>query len=114
MIRRPPRSTLFPYTTLFRSIPPEKLPRIVEPWTIIGELTAQAAEACGLVPGIPIAAGGGDQAAGALGAGSLGAGIIFRRGGTVADLFPLVFQYGARVAAPNVRVGRSLDPVVVM
>src|SRR2546430_10913726 len=23
MIRRPPRSTLFPYTTLFRSLPPE-------------------------------------------------------------------------------------------
>src|SRR2546427_1714889 len=23
MIRRPPRSTLFPYTTLFRSIPPQ-------------------------------------------------------------------------------------------
>src|SRR5258707_14328779 len=27
MIRRPPRSTLFPYTTLFRSIP-EKSPRV--------------------------------------------------------------------------------------
>src|SRR3712207_8448139 len=25
MIRRPPRSTLFPYTTLFRSIPPDAL-----------------------------------------------------------------------------------------
>src|SRR5437660_7994547 len=25
MIRRPPRSTLFPYTTLFRSFPPEAL-----------------------------------------------------------------------------------------
>src|SRR5260370_19327242 len=25
MIRRPPRSTLFPYTTLFRSIEPERL-----------------------------------------------------------------------------------------
>src|SRR2546426_6343355 len=25
MIRRPPRSTLFPYTTLFRSIPPRRL-----------------------------------------------------------------------------------------
>src|SRR5260370_30670462 len=25
MIRRPPRSTLFPYTTLFRSKPPERL-----------------------------------------------------------------------------------------
>src|SRR5260221_6253854 len=37
MIRRPPRSTLFPYTTLFRSVldqgrgvPPEDLPRIFE------------------------------------------------------------------------------------
>src|SRR3990172_5605635 len=27
MIRRPPRSTLFPYTTLFRSTPPTKLRR---------------------------------------------------------------------------------------
>src|SRR2546426_5527469 len=26
MIRRPPRSTLFPYTTLFRSMPPQYLP----------------------------------------------------------------------------------------
>src|SRR2546430_8092934 len=25
MIRRPPRSTLFPYTTLFRSVPPSPL-----------------------------------------------------------------------------------------
>src|SRR2546429_2248255 len=27
MIRRPPRSTLFPYTTLFRSVPRERCPR---------------------------------------------------------------------------------------
>src|SRR3712207_8850792 len=27
MIRRPPRSTLFPYTTLFRSVRPPGLPR---------------------------------------------------------------------------------------
>src|SRR2546425_4184074 len=27
MIRRPPRSTLFPYTTLFRSLPPEDVAR---------------------------------------------------------------------------------------
>src|SRR5258708_29837065 len=26
MIRRPPRSTLFPYTTLFRSHPPQRAP----------------------------------------------------------------------------------------
>src|SRR2546430_12487556 len=29
MIRRPPRSTLFPYTTLFRSVPAESESRIV-------------------------------------------------------------------------------------
>src|SRR3712207_8704880 len=28
MIRRPPRSTLFPYTTLFRSLSPEQLKQI--------------------------------------------------------------------------------------
>src|ERR1051325_4952914 len=32
MIRRPPRSTLFPYTTLFRSI--ERLPRLVRDWKL--------------------------------------------------------------------------------
>src|SRR5256885_3240817 len=31
MIRRPPRSTLFPYTTLFRSAPPAPLEREVIP-----------------------------------------------------------------------------------
>src|SRR5258708_24252136 len=30
MIRRPPRSTLFPYTTLFRSCPNEGVPK--DPW----------------------------------------------------------------------------------
>src|SRR3712207_7405809 len=29
MIRRPPRSTLFPYTTLFRSVHEEELPLVV-------------------------------------------------------------------------------------
>src|SRR3712207_6913822 len=29
MIRRPPRSTLFPYTTLFRSVDPDMDPRLV-------------------------------------------------------------------------------------
>src|SRR3712207_8174883 len=30
MIRRPPRSTLFPYTTLFRSVPGKKLELVQE------------------------------------------------------------------------------------
>src|SRR5438309_7725610 len=32
MIRRPPRSTLFPYTTLFRSILTARLPTITGSW----------------------------------------------------------------------------------
>src|SRR5438876_8025849 len=32
MIRRPPRSTLFPYTTLFRSRSPRRLPPRGSPW----------------------------------------------------------------------------------
>src|SRR5437016_8976249 len=41
MIRRPPRSTLFPYTTLFRSLELERLldvrHRFVEPFPALGE-----------------------------------------------------------------------------
>src|SRR5256885_8310721 len=33
MIRRPPRSTLFPYTTLFRSRPGGVPPRAAAPWS---------------------------------------------------------------------------------
>src|SRR2546430_3139704 len=38
MIRRPPRSTLFPYTTLFRSAYVHKIVR--RPWTGVFELQA--------------------------------------------------------------------------
>src|SRR5690349_23165126 len=33
MIRRPPRSTLFPYTTLFRSVPPGSSPPAMLPFS---------------------------------------------------------------------------------
>src|SRR5258708_11037195 len=37
MIRRPPRSTLFPYTTLFRSLrTPDKVARSVCPYCAVG------------------------------------------------------------------------------
>src|SRR5690348_17851005 len=39
MIRRPPRSTLFPYTTLFRSL---QAWRRLTSWTAAGELAAVA------------------------------------------------------------------------
>src|SRR5256885_4018224 len=48
MIRRPPRSTLFPYTTLFRSAA-SQVPHVVIAWTpfvIRGEVPAVGAESC--------------------------------------------------------------------
>jgi len=49
-------------------IPDSKLPKIVRPWDIVGKLTPEAARDCGLIGGIPIAAGAGDTAASLLGA----------------------------------------------
>ncbi len=64
----------------------DKLPRIVRPWDIIGEVTEQAARDFGLAPGTPIAAGAGDTAAGALGAGIVRAGMLFDTAGTASVL----------------------------
>src|SRR2546422_9242596 len=38
MIRRPPRSTLFPYTTLFRSPPEQRLPLVPRPFLLLRDL----------------------------------------------------------------------------
>src|SRR5258707_15413350 len=40
MIRRPPRSTLFPYTTLFRS--PARMPSASTPWSAVNPVVATA------------------------------------------------------------------------
>src|SRR2546425_2322867 len=50
MIRRPPRSTLFPYTTLFRSIPPRRV--TVRLWLVRGD-TASSRQVIDLVPETP-------------------------------------------------------------
>src|SRR3712207_4553086 len=44
MIRRPPRSTLFPYTTLFRSFCNERCPKGVDPRDAIAKLGAESIE----------------------------------------------------------------------
>jgi xylulokinase len=67
-------------------VSPHKLPRIVAPWTIIGEVTDTAARDFGLAAGTPIAAGAGDTAAGALGAGVVSSGMLLDTAGTAAVL----------------------------
>jgi xylulokinase len=64
----------------------DKLPRIVEPYDIIGEVTEGAAKEFGLAPGTLIAAGAGDTAANALGAGIVKPGMLFDVAGTAAVL----------------------------
>ncbi|PWH16107.1 MAG: xylulokinase [Ardenticatenia bacterium] len=47
------------------------LPEVHDSTDVVGELTAAAAEALGLVPGIPVVIGGGDGASAAVGAGAI-------------------------------------------
>jgi xylulokinase len=63
-----------------------KLPRIVDPCDIVGEVSDTAAKDFGLAPGTQIAAGAGDTAANALGAGIVRAGMLFDVAGTAAVL----------------------------
>ena len=60
----------------------EKLPTIVEPWHIVGEVTDNVAQEFGLAAGTIIAAGCGDTAANALGGGIVQAGMVFDVAGT--------------------------------
>ena len=63
-----------------------RLPHIVEPWRVIGEVSDAAARDFGLAAGTPIAAGCGDTAANALGAGIVRPGQLFDVAGTAAVL----------------------------
>src|SRR3712207_6972672 len=55
MIRRPPRSTLFPYTTLFRSLIPKRGKEPVEPGflTVLDSAPAKVQP----LPGVPASTG---------------------------------------------------------
>jgi xylulokinase len=60
----------------------EKLPKIVNPWEIIGKVGKKAAQLTGLVEGTPIAAGCGDQTANILGSAINRPGMVFDVAGT--------------------------------
>jgi len=87
-----------------------KLPRIVEPWQVIGEVKEQAAQDFGLVAGTPIAAGCGDTAANALGAGITRAGMLFDVAGTAAVLAGCTDRFVADTAHRALLTMRSVIP----
>jgi xylulokinase len=63
------------------------MPRLVEGSEVSGQLSAEAAEALGLRSGIPVAGGGGDNAAGAVGIGVVHPGAAFLSLGTSGVIF---------------------------
>lgn len=88
----------------------EKLPQIVEPWRVIGEVGEKAAKDFWLVPGTPIAAGSGDQAANALGAGIVYPGILYDAAGTAAVLSGCTDRYIVDVKYKALLSMRSVIP----
>jgi xylulokinase len=72
-----------------------KLPEIVEPWHVIGEVNDLASQDFGLEPGTLIAAGAGDTAANALGAGIVEPGLVFDVAGTASVLASCTDSYVA-------------------
>ncbi len=68
-------------------IPGEWLPKTFEGPEITGHITKKAAEATGLREGTPVMAGGGDQAAGAVGAGAVRPGVVALTLGTSGVVF---------------------------
>ena len=91
-------------------IDPDKLPRIVSPWEVIGEVTLAVASEFGLAPGTPIVAGAGDTAAGALGAGIVRPGMLFDTAGTAAVLAGCTNQFIADEKNRALLVMRSVIP----
>ena len=90
--------------------PMEKLPRIVEPWEIIGQVTPEAARDCGLLSGTPIAAGCGDQAAGMLGAAMVEPGLVFDVAGTASVFAICVDRFVPDLEHGTLFTGRLVSP----
>lgn len=74
-------------------IPETWLPRVYEGSELTGTVTAEAAELTGLRVGTPVVAGGGDQAAQAVGVGAVAAGVIALTVGTSGVVFAPLGAY---------------------
>jgi xylulokinase len=87
-----------------------KLPEIVEPWRVVGEVSVAASRDFGLAPGTLVAAGCGDTAAGALGAGIVRAGMIFDSAGTASVLAGCTDTFVADIQNRALLTMRSVIP----
>ncbi len=88
----------------------QKLPQIVQPWQVVGEVNEASARDFGLAAGIPIAAGAGDTAANALGAGIVETGMVFDVAGTAAVLASCTNEFVADAKNRALLTMRSVIP----
>ncbi|OGN96917.1 MAG: xylulose kinase [Chloroflexi bacterium RBG_13_50_21] len=87
-----------------------KLPKIIDPCVVIGEVLERPAREFGLAPGTLIAAGAGDTAANALGAGIVHPGMLFDVAGTAAVLAGCTNKFVADIKNRALITMRSVIP----
>ena len=85
-----------------------KLPRIVGPDEVVGEVTSEAAERTGLPAGTPVAAGAGDQAAASLGAAVVEPGQAFDSAGTASVFAMCVGSFSPDLALKTLLASHSV------
>ena len=88
----------------------DKMPNIVKPWDVVGELCNKAAEKCGLKAGIPIVAGAGDAIVSFIGSGLLEPGILIDLAGTASILACCVEDYRPDIKNKTLLFPRSVNP----
>lgn len=87
-----------------------KLPRIAKPAEIVGRVTRESAEACGLIAGTPVAAGLGDTAASFLSCGAVEPGICVDVAGTASVFAATTDRFVPDTASGLLGCGRSAVP----
>jgi xylulokinase len=85
-----------------------KLPRIVGPDEVVGEVTSEGAERTGLPAGTPVAAGAGDQAAASLGAAVVDPGQAFDSAGTASVFAMCVGSFSPDLALKTLLASHSV------
>ena len=88
----------------------DKLPKIIDPCDIVGEVSDDSAKEFGLAPVRSIAAGAGDTAANALGAGIVRSGMLFDVAGTAAVLAGCTDKFVADTKNRALLTMRSVIP----
>jgi xylulokinase len=102
------RSAAWHEPTLKRlGIPLEKLPRLVSPLQVVGQVLPSAAQELGIPAGVPVIAGGLDAAVGALGAGVVRCGQTVDQGGQAGGMLMSVDRV---IVEPKLIFGHHVLP----